>query len=129
VTRKRSRSTLTILASICAALVLPFAAGADDGRDVRQKGTCSRASEVQLRLRSDDEAIRVELELETPRRGSKWAVILLHERRIAFRGSVRTDNDGSIELRRRVPDWFGIDSVVARATGPRGESCRVSARL
>ena len=57
------------------------------------------------------------------------AVVLLHERRIAFRGNLRTRSNGSIELKRSVPDWFGVDDLVARASGPRGESCRVSARL
>jgi hypothetical protein len=37
-----------------------------------------------VRLRSGDDVIRVELEVETRQRGSKWAVILLHERRTAF---------------------------------------------
>jgi hypothetical protein len=118
------------LAALCAALALPLAARADDGPDdVRRTGVCSRSSEVRLRLRSFDDAVRVELEVETRQRGSTWAVILLHERRIAFRGNVRTDGDGSIELRRTVPDWFGADSFVVRATGPRSESCRVSAEL
>lgn len=121
---------LLILAVLCAALALPLAAGADDGPgDVRLTGACSRSSEVRLRLRSDDDVIRVEIEIEADRRGSKWAVILLHERRIAFRGNLRTNRDRSIELRRSVPDWLGTDSFVVRATGPRGESCRVSGEL
>jgi hypothetical protein len=118
------------LAALCAALALPLAARADDGPDdVRRTSVCSRSSGVTLRLRSADDVIRVELEVETRQRGSRWAVILLHERRIAFRGNLRTDGDGSIELRRTVPDWFGADSFVVRATGPRSESCRVSAEL
>jgi hypothetical protein len=121
---------LLVLALACAALALPLSVQADDEPDdVRRTGTCSRTSEIQLRLRPDDDLIRVELEIETNRRGSKWAVILLHERRTAFRGNLRAGGGGSVELRRRVPDWFGVDSFVVRASGPRGESCRVSARL
>ena len=121
---------LLVLAALCAALALPLSARADDGPDdVRRTGACSRSSEIQLRLRSDDDVIRVEIEIEADRRGSKWAVILLHERRIAFRGNLRTDSDRSIELRRSVPDWLGTDSFAVRATGPRGESCRVSGEL
>jgi hypothetical protein len=121
---------LLTLAALWAALALPVAARADDEpNDIRRTGTCSRLSEVKLRLRSDDAVIRVELEIETERRGSRWTVILLHERRIAFRGNLRTDSDGSLELRRSVPDWYGVDSFVVRATGPRNESCRVSAEL
>jgi hypothetical protein len=118
------------LAALCAALALPLSARADSRPDdVRRTGVCSRSTEIQLRLRSDDDVIRVEIEIEADRRGAKWAVILLHERRIAFRGSPRTDSDGSIELRRSVPDWLGTDSFVVRANGPGSESCRVSAEL
>jgi hypothetical protein len=130
VTSLPHRRVLLALAVLCAALALPLSARADDEPDdVRRTGTCSRSSEIGLRLRSDDGVIRVELEIETDRRGSKWAVILLHERRIAFRGSLRANGGGSVELRRKVPDWFGVDSFAVRASGPRGESCRVSAAL
>ncbi len=126
----RPRHVLLVVAVLNAVLALPLSAGADDGPDdVRRTGTCSRASELQLRLRSDDDVIRVEVEIETSRRGSRWVVILLHERRIAVRGNLRTDDGGSIELRRSVPNWLGVDSFVVRATGPRGETCRVSAEL
>jgi hypothetical protein len=125
-----SSRVLVALAALCAALALPLVAAADDGPDdVRRSGACSRSSEIELRVRADDNVIKVELEIETSRRGSTWAAILLHERRIAFRGNLRTRSNGSIELKRSVPDWFGVDSFVARASGPRGESCRVSAKL
>jgi len=126
----RSRHVLLVLAVLYSVLALPLSAGADDGPDdVRRTGTCSRSSELRLRLRSDDDVVRVEVEIETSRHGSRWAVILLHERRIAFRGNLRTDDGRSIELRRSVPNWFGVDSFIVRATGPRGETCRVSAEL
>jgi hypothetical protein len=121
---------LLALVALCASLALPLAAAADDEpEEVRRTGSCSGSSEIQLRLRSDDDVIRVRLEIESSRRGSTWAVILLHERRIAFRGNLRARSNGSVELRRSVPDWFGVDSFVVRATGPRRESCRVSAAL
>lgn len=129
-TSVRSYRALVALAALCGAFALPLSATADDGpEDVRRTGDCSLSSEIRLRARSDDDVIEVELEIETPRRGSTWAVILLHERRIAFRGNLRTRSNGSIELKRSVPDWFGVDVLAARASGPRGESCRVSARL
>ena len=129
-TSVRSYRALLAFAALCAALTLPLSATADDGpEDVRRSGDCSRSSEIGLRAHSDDDVIEVELEIETPRRGSTWAVILLHERRIAFRGHLRTRSNGSIELKRSVPDWFGVDVLVVRASGPRGESCRVSAKL
>jgi hypothetical protein len=129
-TRPR-RAVAVILAVVVAGLALPVAAAADDEPrdDVRRIGSCTRSSTIELELRADDGAIRVELRIETGRRGSRWGVILLHERRTAFRSVVRTRSNGSLELRRSVPDWFGTDTVVVRATGPRAETCRVSAAL
>jgi hypothetical protein len=131
-----SRSLRRLLPALAAALglalVLPGAALADDGddgRDVRRAGSCTDASSVTLRLRARDDLIRVELELDS-RPGSRWTVILLHERRIVFRGVLRTGRSGGeLRLRRTVPDWFGRDTLVARATGPRAAICRVSAAL
>jgi hypothetical protein len=120
-----------VLAASLAALALPLSATADDDpRDeVRREGTCTGSSDVELRLRGDDGRIRVELEIETGRRGARWRVIVLHERRTAFRGEIRTRSNGALELRRSVPDWFGTDTVVVRASGPRAETCRVTATL
>lgn len=125
------RAALVVLAAVVAAFALPVLAAADDepGDDVRRTGSCTRSSEIELELRARDGAIRVELKIETGRRGSRWGVILLHERRTVFRGVVRTRSNGSLELRRSVPDWFGTDTVVVRASGPRAETCRVSAAL
>jgi hypothetical protein len=125
------RAALVVLAAVVAALALPVLAAADDepSDDVRGTGSCTRSSEIELELRARDGAIRVELKIETGRRGSRWGVILLHERRTVFRGVVRTRSNGSLELRRSVPDWFGTDTVVVRASGPRAETCRVSAAL
>ena len=55
---------------------------------MRRTASCTRSGEATLRLRADDEWIRIELEIEHGRHGGKWAVILLHERRIVYRGTV-----------------------------------------
>jgi hypothetical protein len=117
-----------LLALVLAALALPVAAPADDGDEVRRAGTCTRSSEVTLQLEAEDGMIRVELELDEVPRGSRWAVVVLHERRLVLRKALRARGD-SLELRRSVPDWFGPDTIAARATGPRAESCRASATL
>ena len=85
---------------------------------------------MSVRIRADDGKIRVELEIEGRRRGAAWNVILLRERRIVFRGVVRARNGGrEVRLRRTFDDWFGRDSIVIRASGPRAETCRVSAAI
>ena len=82
---------------------------------------------MKLRVRAEEGSIRVELEVETGRNRAAWSVVILHERRLVFRGALRTaPPSGSFELRRVVADWFGPDAIVARATGPAGETCRIT---
>jgi hypothetical protein len=121
-----------VVALIGAALCLPLMAAADDGdgkrREVRRAGTCTGSSKANLRVRAEDGEIRVRFEIDTRAAGSRWRVVLLHERRIAYRGVLRAKRSGGeVELRRVVDDWFGTDALVVRAIGPRGETCRASA--
>jgi hypothetical protein len=129
---RRTRQTLAVAAvALAATLVLPFRAAADDGsdREVRATRSCSRGSDTMLRARSDDGSIRIELRIDPGRAGS-WHVIFLHERRIAYRGTLRpTSSSGNVRLRRTVPDLYGRDSLVIRSTGPLGESCRIAVEL
>ena len=129
--RRMARILTFVLAVAVLAVPVDALAGRADGEDdVRATGRCSRASEATMRLRTDDGTIRVELRVDTNRARAPWRVVLLHDRRLAFQGVVRTSGSSrSLRLRRELPDWFGRDDVVARATGPRGETCRVSATI
>jgi hypothetical protein len=118
------------LAALLLAFAVPATGTAAERDDVRVKGRCSGASDATLRLQEENDAIRVELRIETPARGASWRVIVLHERRIAFRRSLRTSSSsGSLRLRRTVADWYGSDTILVRASGPRGETCRASATI
>jgi hypothetical protein len=129
---RRTRKTLAVVAvTVVVVLALPFGAAADDGdgREVRVSRSCSRGSDTMLRARTDDGSIRVELRID-PSRAGAWRVIFLHERRIAYRGTLRpSSSSGNVRLRRTVPDLYGRDSLVFRSTGPGGESCRVAVEL
>lgn len=113
------------------ALALPVAASASgsDDDEVRVRGACSPGRTSELRVRADDGMLRVELRIDSRRRGEVWTVILLHERRIAVRTRTTTRSGGSLRLRRSLRDLFGTDAVVVRATGPAGAMCRASATL
>jgi hypothetical protein len=120
---------LVLIAATMAAPVDALAARADDD-DVRVAGRCSRASDATLRLRTDDDSIRVELRIDTNRAGASWRVVLLHDRRLAYRKTLRTGaSSRSLRVRHELPNWFGRDTVVVRATGPGGETCRASATM
>lgn len=101
--------------------------GGEDRVELQREVRCSASSRARLRLRAEEGRISVRVEVSTRRHRAPWGVVLLHERRIVFTGRMRTSaSSGSLELRRSVDDWFGPDAVVVRATGPAGESCRVS---
>ncbi|HEU0304405.1 MAG TPA: hypothetical protein VFR32_07485 [Gaiellaceae bacterium] len=122
---------MLVLAAVVvgAALSLPAVAFADD-RDVRKAGACTASSEIEIRLRAEKDVIRIELEIEAERPATSWSLVVLHERRIAFRGVIRARSGSrTARLRRTVDDYLGRDSIVVRASGPRLESCRVSAAV
>jgi hypothetical protein len=131
----RSVTRLSLLLGIGVVLlaaVWPLAAGAEDDRDVRVVGVCGSGSGVtsKLRLKSGDDGLEVRFEVEHARAGVVWRVVLVHERRIAWRGSARTTrSSGSFEVRRVLRDLPGSDAVSARAWGPRGVVCRAAAVL
>ena len=121
------RMVLVAVVVACFALLLPTVGTADDGeREARRAGTCTGSSRVTIRLVADDRTIDVEFEIRTRSTTKAWRVVLVHERRIAFHGLVR-GGGRSVRLRRIVPDWFGKDSIVVRATGPGIETCRATA--
>jgi hypothetical protein len=116
------RRHVAAAALLTLALALPAPALARDG-DVRVEGACGRGASSELRLRARDGAIRVELEVDSRRTGERWRVVLVHERRVAWRGRLRTRSGGSLRVRRSLPDFDGADQVSARASGPRGNTC------
>ena len=85
---------------------------------------------AELRLRRRDDGIELRFEVDHSRAAVAWRVVLVHERRIAWKGAARTTRpDGSFEVRRTLPDLPGADAVTAQAWGPRGLVCRAAATL
>jgi hypothetical protein len=128
------RTRFAPLAVICLALALgapaPALAHGGDDQDVRVSGTCGRGAASKLRLRAKDGAIRVEFEVRGSRGGERWRVVLVHERRVAWRGRERTRSGSeSFRIRRSIPDFGGADQVTVRASGPRGNTCAATGLL
>lgn len=108
----------------------PSASADDGGRvEARTRVSCTRGTTSTMRLRAEKGQIRVDLELEHRRQRGPWLVVVLHERQIVARVTLRSSGLGQLELRQTVPDWFGTDTIVIRAIGPRGEMCRTSATV
>ena len=75
-------------------------------------------------------AIRVEFKLDTERGRQSWRVILVHERRVVWRGRARTRSGSrSFRIRRSIPDPDAADQVTVHASGPAGNTCDATALL
>jgi hypothetical protein len=75
-------------------------------------------------------ARRVQFEVDTRRGGRVWRVVLVHERRVVWRGRARTrSGSGSFRIRRSIPDFEGADQVSARASNRVGNTCEATAVL
>jgi hypothetical protein len=134
--RRGGAATLTgVIHTAVAALVLtllaapPAAARLAAGDEVRVTGVCGGRTGAELRAKPDDGRLEVRFGVERASAG-RWTVVLVHERRVAWRGSQLTRRGSrSFEVRRLLPDLAGADTVVARAWGPRGVTCRAAATV
>lgn len=122
-----SMRTLVVLAAIFTALAAAPVARSDD--DVRVRGTCTGSSQARLRVRADDGRLRIELELANRGPATRWRVVILRERRLAWRGTVHARRGSTIRVRRSYRDWFGAETVTVRAVALRGEACRATATV
>lgn len=121
--------TVSVLAVVIALVAAPVGA-AKRGDDIRVAGVCTNASTSKLKLSAEDRGIEVEFEVDHNRIGAPWRVVLVHERRVAWKGTVRTRGpSGSFDVERRVRDLPGADAFTARAWGPGGVTCRATGTL
>ncbi|HEY1318098.1 MAG TPA: hypothetical protein VGF10_12820 [Gaiella sp.] len=118
-----------VLAAVALVLV-PATARADEGPDdeVRVAGSCTGGAVSELRVRArDDGELRIDLALRSGRAAQRWVVVVVHERRLTYRGAVRAGRSSHrAALRRTVADLFGPDTVSIRASGGPGETCRAT---
>ena len=126
------RYVLALLALLALLFVVrPVAAIAEGGHpEVRVAGVCVSGATSKLRLKSEGDGIEVRFEVDHNRAGEVWRVVLVHERRVEWKGSAKTTRPGgSFEVERSVKDLPGSDEVTVRAGGPRGVVCRADATL
>lgn len=123
-------TVLVILAALLLALALPSAAAArgGGGDDVRVAASCGRGASAELRLKQDHGAIEVEYRVRRGHGGERWSVVLVQERRVAWRGGATSEGDG-FRIRRTLPDFAGADEITARATNRRGLTCQATGVL
>ena len=129
----RSPITLVVLAATLLSFVAawPLAAQAKDGGgQVRVAGVCGRGADSELTLKRDNDGLELRFKLRHGRTGAAWRVVLVQERRVAWKGGAKTSgSSGSFEVRRMLPDLPGADAITVRAWGPLGLGCLATATL
>jgi hypothetical protein len=105
--------------------------GGDRGErtEARARGACPGGGRWDLRLRGEDGSIALDVRVAAGRRvrAGRWRVVVVHERRIAWRGAPRESS--MMRVRRALPDYDGPDALLVRATPPRGVACVATATL
>ena len=130
-----TRFSLAVVLALLALVVLgpasALARGGGGSRpEVRASGSCGRGASSNIKIKARDGGLEVEFEVDSNRRGQRWRVVLVHERRLAARGHARTrGRSGSFSFERRMRNYGGPDFVLGRAYGPRGLTCVASAVL
>ena len=128
----RRKPTIVALLLACLLLALPATSqargGGGDDDEVRTSGRCGGGASSELRLKADDGTIELRFEVRGARRGS-WRVVVVQERRVAWRGTVSASGSRSFRVERDLDDLPGADAIMVRASGPRGLTCNASGTL
>jgi len=125
VSMRRSPGLRALAGVTAAAVTFVLGLPASAASDVDRRGSCTRASDWRLKADLDDGRIRVEAEVDSPRRGQVWKWRILHDGYVSARGKARTAGGGSFRIERSLVDADGRDSVGWRAVNQRtGERCK-----
>jgi hypothetical protein len=119
---------LPLLVTLLAVPAPALARGGGDDDELRVRGTCARGIESRLRLRARDGEIELRLELRRVPRSSSWRIVVVQERRVVWRGTLRA-RSREVRVERTLRDLAGADAISVRASGPGGASCRAAGTL
>lgn len=120
----------TLLTATAVAALVPAAALAKGGDKLVFAGTCSGASTSELKLKTDDGRIELELEVDQNVRRVPWHVTITQNGAPLVSTTARTGGrSGSFTVKRRPRDLSGVDTFAATATSPSSETCSATGSL
>jgi len=122
--RPVSLAAVTVMAASLALVAAPAtASGGDDDRVIRT-GSCSGSADWKLKVKTDDNRLEVEGEVDSNTSGQKWAWKIKDNGSVAAKGSATTGGpSGSFSVERKIADQSGMDRVVFKASYA-GQTCR-----
>ena len=122
----RITRSIALVAGLTAALTFAAAPAALAGNDdVSRQGSCSAASDWDLKVGTDDGQLDGEFEVDQNVSGQTWRVRIVRNGIEIFRGRRTTEgSSGSFEVDFRAANLAGDDAVRARAVNvSSGETC------
>jgi len=128
-TRKSLAAALTTGIAI-ASLSMAAPADAKAGDKIRT-GKCTSSTHYKLKVGRENGRLEVEGEVDSNRRGQRWAWSMRHNGSLSASGSkVTRGRSGSFEVRRLMVNRRGVDTISFRARNPRnGEVCSGTVRF
>src|SRR5262245_51294838 len=87
---------------------------------------CGGGARSALSVRAEPSGLGATFTLEHARPDTPWDLTLVHEGKVAWRGSARTDAAGALKVVRRFGNDPGADHVSVRAIAPDGATCAAS---
>ena len=123
------RKIAIVALSVVAAMTMVAAPASAGGREVREQGSCSAASDWKLKVKADDGGLELEFEVDQNVTGDTWRVRVLQDGDRIFTGRRQTRGpSGSLEISLRPVNTSGGDRFVAKARNPAtDEVCRGTA--
>jgi hypothetical protein len=122
--RPVSLAAVTVMTASLALVAAPAtASGGDDDRVIRT-GSCSGSADWKLKVKTDDNRLEVEGEVDSNTSGQKWVWKVKDNGSVAAKGSTTTGGpSGSFSVERKIADQTGTDKVVFKASSA-GQTCR-----
>src|SRR5262245_21699398 len=87
---------------------------------------CGGGAKPGLAVWAERSGLAAAFTLEHGRPATAWDLTLVHEGKVAWRGSARTDATGTLKVVRRFGNDPGADHVGVRAIAPDGATCAAS---
>jgi hypothetical protein len=124
VIRPMSLVATSVLAASLALTAAPAtASGGNDGR-VTKTGSCSGSADWKLKVKTDNNKLEVEGEVDSNKSGQTWTWKIKDNGSVAASGSATTGGpSGSFSVSRRIANKAGTDTVVFKAKRA-GQTCK-----
>jgi hypothetical protein len=122
--RPLALAAASVLTASLALTATPASAGGGGDDRVVRTGSCSGSADWKLKVKTDNNKLEVEGEVDSNKSGQTWAWKIKDNGSVVAKGTARTAGpSGSFSVERRIANQAGTDRVVFKAKHA-GQKCR-----